>query len=241
MTLVEIMFAAAIGLIILGVAISVFVNQQSLLKNQNDNANIRAKGRLAIKILAKQIRMAGYGLPPNLGIQSPLSTNSISFQSNLYDVTTALDPTGTGILSTDTSLDVVDSSSFTFGDNIVIYHPDFNIVNINSVQSIATGLINLSSAVGEAYTFGVNTKLITVNKYNDITIALSGTKIQKTIDGKTVMLINDVDASTGLVFDFSGATQPSMVRKIGITINLVDPNNTHAVIEFKTDVSLRNS
>ena len=73
-SMVEYIMGAAVGVLILGVSIIVFTNQQSLIKDQNDSANIRAKGRLAIKTLAKEIRMAGYGLPSNQGIQDSLST-----------------------------------------------------------------------------------------------------------------------------------------------------------------------
>ncbi len=63
-TLVEMMIASVIALIVIGGSIYVFTTQQSLLKDQNDNTKVRAKGRLAIKILAREVRMAGFGVPP---------------------------------------------------------------------------------------------------------------------------------------------------------------------------------
>jgi prepilin-type N-terminal cleavage/methylation domain-containing protein len=63
-SLIELMVASIIGLVALGGAIMVFTTQNNALKDENDGTKVRAKGRLAIKILAKEIRMAGYGLPP---------------------------------------------------------------------------------------------------------------------------------------------------------------------------------
>ncbi len=243
--LVEYMMGAVISVIVLGVSIVVFTNQQSLLKDQNDNANIRAKGRQAIKTLAKEIRMAGYGLPPNQGIQDTLSTTSITFRSNLYDVKTTLPPppTGTGALAGASSLTVVSTTGFAGTDNIVIYQPDFNTIEEKVVSSVQSGtVLNLSIDLTKAFEFGVNAKLILVNVYNSVVIQYTGTQITKTIDGgASTILVNDVASSNGLAFNYNGAATASAVDIIGITLNLLDTDNTDAVIEFKTDLSIRNS
>jgi hypothetical protein len=244
--LVEYMVGAVVGILVLGVSIVVFTQQQTLLKNQNDSANIRAKGRQAIKTLAKEISMAGYGLPPNQGIQDTLSTTSITFLSNLDDVNTTLTPppTGTGAEINDTTLDVLSSTGFASDDNIVIYQPDFNTVEKipSGVSGIGTGTINLKSGLDKAFEFGVNAKLILVNKYNSVVIQYTGTQITKTIDGGTpIILVSDVASTDGLTFNYNGAANATAVNRIGITLNLVDGNNTRAVIEFKTDLSIRNS
>ena len=243
-SMVEYIMGAAIGILILGVSIIVFTNQQSLIKDQNDSANIRAKGRLAIKLLAKEIRMAGYGLPPNQGIQDALSTTAITFRTNLDDVNTTLTPppSGSGGSINDPSLDVLSSANFTSGDDIVIYHPDFKTTELNGVSSIGTGSITLTSALATDFVFGLNAKLILVNKYNSVVIQYTGTQITKTIDGgASTILVSDVASTNGLVFNFYGATVASQVDKIGITLNLVDTDNPDAVIEFKSDLSIRNS
>jgi Tfp pilus assembly protein PilW len=243
-SMVEYIMGAAIGVLILGVSIVVFTNQQSLIKDQNDSANIRAKGRLAIKALSKEIRMAGYGLPPNQGIQDSLSTTAITFRSNLDNVNTTLTPppTGTGGEINDPSLDVLSSTGFSSGDNIVIYQPDFNTTELNGVASTGTELITLTSALANDFEFGLNAKLILVNKYNSVVIQYAGTQITKTVDGgSSTILVSDVESTNGLAFNFYGATVASQVDKIGITLNLVDTDNSDAVIEFKTDLSIRNS
>ena len=242
--LVEYMVGAVIAIMIIGVSIVVFTQQQTLLKNQNDSSNIRAKGRQAIKSLAKEIRMAGYGLPPNQGIQDTLSTTAITFRSNLDDVNTTLTPppTGTGALINDSSLDVLSSAGFSNNDNIVIYQPDFNVTELNSVSGIGSGSISLGSLLDNDFEFGLNAKLILVNKYNTVVIEYTGTQITKTIDGGTpIILVGDVASTNGLAFDFNGAATAAAVDLIGITLNLVDVDNTDAVIEFKTDLSIRNS
>ena len=241
-SMVEYIMGAAVGVLILGVSIIVFTNQQSLIKDQNDSANIRAKGRLAIKTLAKEIRMAGYGLPANQGIQDSLSTTAITFRSNLFDIYTTLPPAGTGASANDPSLTVLSSTGFSSGDNIVIYQPDFKITELNGVASTGTGSITLTSNLANDFEFGLNAKLILVNKYNSVVIQYTGTQITKTVDGGApTILVSDVASTNGLAFNFYGATVASQVDKIGITLNLVDIDNTDAVIEFKSDLSIRNS
>ena len=177
--LVEYMVGAVLGIIIIGVSIVVFTQQQSLLKDQNDNANIRAKGRQAIKTLAKEIRMAGYGLPPNQGIQDALSTTSITFRSNLFDVNTTLPPTGPGQRKMIQPLPLQALRIFV-NDNIVIYQPDFNTIELKVVSSVPSGtVLNLSSDLDNDFEFGLNARLITVNVYNSVVIQYTGTQITK--------------------------------------------------------------
>jgi Tfp pilus assembly protein PilW len=242
-SMVEYIMGAAIGVMILGVSIIVFTQQQSLIKDQNDSANIRAKGRQVMKTLAKEIRMAGYGLPPGQGIQDALSPTSITFRSNLNNVNTTLPPGGAGASEDDPNLTVLDATGFASGDNIVIYQPDFKTTELNGVSTPTSGtLITLSTNLGTDFEFGLNAQLITVNKYNDVVIQYTGNQITKTIDGGApVILVNDLASTNGLTFNFNGAATAADVGRIGITVNLVDPKNADAVIEFKSDVDIRNS
>ena len=82
--------------------------------------------------------------------------------------------------------------------------------------------------------------LITINKFNEWVIQLVGDEIHKTIDGATTILIDDISPTAGgLQFNYSGIDE-AVTSKIQISLNLVDPNNPDASIEFHTDVALRN-
>lgn len=245
--MVEILVGSAIALLVLAAVSIIFTRNQSILKDENDGANISAKGRLAIEQLAEEIRMAGFGLPPSQGLTA-IAASSLGFQSNLDDVRTTTPPcnpcvpgVSTGGSIGDGDIDVVDESGFSGGDNIVIYDPSFGTTETKVVNSVSTGHIDLTSNLTNSYLYGVNTNLVTVNKYNNVTIALSGTSIIKTVDGSATVLMNDVVATTGLAFNYYGAATPAAVKRVGITLNFVDPENPDAVIEFKTDVNLRNS
>lgn len=243
--LIETLVASAIALIILAATIILFTRNQSVLQDENDTANIQAKGRFAVDKIEEQVRMAGFGLPPLQGLTA-INTNSISFRSNLNDVRTTTPPctacpgTIAGSIG-DTTLTVVDESGFASGDKIVIHDPNGNKWELNTVTGTTAGTLALGSALTNNYIYGINTNLVTVNKYNDVTVALSGTNITQTVDGTAANLISDVDATTGLVFNYYGLTVPSTIQRLGFTLNLVDPKNAGATIEFKTDVSLRNS
>jgi len=246
MTLVELMVTMVISLIILGGTIYVFVNQQSLLKDQNDNTKVRAKGRLAIKLLAREIRMAGFGMPPSSGITDISTANSISYRTNLDNVRTFLDSTKTGATLGDNSVSVLDGSSFNNADNIVIYNPAYGDSDYVTVTSGTSGEINFAEALNHNYQFGENARVVYVNKYNNITIAYAGERITKQWDGGPVVPIMNEIAATGMEFEYYDAagnvtTNLADIRKIAITLSMLDPKNPDANIEFKTDVRVRNS
>ena len=163
----------------------------------------------------------------------------------MHNVNTTLipPPTGTGAKEDDSDLIVLSTIGFSSEDNIVIYQPDFKTTELNGVSSInGSSVINLASLLDNDFEFGLNAQLITVNKYNDVVIQYTGTQITKTIDGGTpVILVNDVASTNGLTFNFYGETVTTKVDKIGITLNLIYIDNPDAVIEFKTDVAIRNS
>jgi len=245
MGVIEILVASVISLMVLGVAVVMFTRNQSILEEQNEATNIQAKARYSVDRIEEEIRMAGFGLPAFQGLTA-IGANSISFRSNLDDVRTTTPPCnscpGTIAGSTgDTTLTVVDESGFSSGDKIVIHDPNFSQWELNTVTGTSAGTLSLGAGLAHDYVYGINTSLVTVNKYNDITIALSGTNIIRTVDGAATNLVSDVDATNGLVFNFYGISTPSSILRLGFALNLIDPGNPGAAAEFKTDISLRNS
>lgn len=244
--LIETLIGSVIALIVLGATILLFTRNQSILKNENDTANIQAKGRFAVDKIEEEVRMAGFGLPPLQGLTA-INANSISFRSNLNDIKTTTPPCALpcpGVTAGNlgaTTLTVLDETVFANGDKIVIRNPNFNQWELNTVTGTSAGTLNLGTALSQDYDYGINTNLVTVNKYSDVVIALAGTNITRTVDGTAMNLISDVDATTGLVFDYFTLTDPAEVQRLSFTLNLIDPQNAGATVEFKTDVSLRNS
>ena len=248
-TTVELLVAGVIGVILLGVTIMIFTQQEKLLRTENTATKIRAEGRQAIKTLAKEVRMAGFGLPPSMGMTGPdpvpATASTFSYQTNIKDIRTTTIPgnPGTSPLSGST-FSVVDSDGFTVGDTVVIYNPAYGQSETGVVNGKSSGsgdTITMASTPAVTYVYAANATLITINKYNVISIYLSGTDIIKSIDGVLTTLVSDVAASTGLEFDYYSETETSSVRKIGVTVRLVDPDDATATIEFKTDALLRNT
>jgi Tfp pilus assembly protein PilW len=246
--LIELMVSMAIMIIVLGGTIMVFTEQQSRIEDENDTAKVRAKGRHAIKLVAREVRMAGFGLPPGLGVTST-PANSVNFRFNMDNTRAFVDPSS-DISSGSTALTVTaagDAALFSNNDNVVVYNPNGGATDDNNqVSSVFGSVITLSSGLGEDYNFGVFSNITTINKFNNYTIQANGTNIERITDGGTpVILVNDI-APNGLTFeyfDFSDAAtaDTTQVQKIGITLNMLDPTNPDAVMEFKTDVQIRNS
>ena len=240
----EILIAAVLGAIVLGVVVNVFIQEDKVIQRENEETNIRAKGRHLIKVLTKELRMAGFGLPPDTGVTDISAIDSVTFLANLDDVRTSTPPGAVGtnaVVLNDNDITVVDGSGFSNGDNIVIYDPNFRVYELNSVSGSPTSTsIPLGTAVASTYTYATNSRLVTVNKYNTVIIYQDGTAVKKSIDGTVSTIISDSSIS-GLTFTYDSATAAG-VDKIGITLTMVDPEDANSgVIEFNSDVSLRNS
>ncbi len=241
----EILVATVIALIVIAGATISFSKQNSILADENFSTHIRAKGREAVDQLTNEIKMAGFGLPPNAGFTA-ISPTSLSYRTNLNDIRTTTPPCtacpGTvAAAAGDTTITVVDETGFANGDKIVVYDPNLKIFETTTVTGTTAGTLNLGSALLNDYVYGVNTNLVMVNKYNDVTITLTGTDITRTTDGSTIILVPDVVATTGLALDYAGAATPAEVEKVNLEISLVDPNHPNFVIDFKTDINMRNS
>ncbi len=243
-SLIELLIGATLGVLVLGAVISIYVKEDEVISRESEETDIRAKGRHLIKFLAEEIRMAGFGLPPGMGVIDISASDSVTFRSNLFDVRTTTPPGSEGttaIASGANSITVVNGSEFADGDNIVIYDPSFRASELNTVNGSPTSTnIPLGTAAGSDFTYSKNSKLVTINKYNTVILYQDGTAIKKSIDGTVSTLITDPSISS-LQFTFdSGAAAD--VAKIGISLEMVDPNDTtQGVIEFESDIALRNS
>jgi prepilin-type N-terminal cleavage/methylation domain-containing protein len=267
-TLIELLVAMVIAIVVLGVTISYFTKQQSLIQDENDGTKVRAKGRHAIKMIAREVRMAGYGLPPNEAISGyavgpgamvdidsedvvsplPATANSLRFRLNLDNVRTSMVSTGGDISGT--SIPVYNGSGFQGNDAIVIYNPVDDVREYTTVTGSSAGAINVSGLT-ETYSFGEYARHVMINKFNEYTIQLDGVNrriVRVTDGGALVPLVNNVDlaAQDGLVFNFLEKTGDpaeflATLDRIEIILNMIDPNNPNASIEFKTEVQIRNS
>lgn len=240
---IEIIVVAVIGVFLLGASIATFLKQQDLYADQNDKTYIISQGRQAIKDLARELREAGYGLPPGQGIITA-GADTVVFRANLEDVSTRITA---DINSGDSTLTVNDVTGFSNNDRIAVYHA-FDSAKQNeideTINSITGNVITIQTSYTNTYPSDQGT---VVNKYNLVTLALDNgnSRVTKTIDaGAAIPLIADVE-NNGLSFvykDKAGAVTATLadIRKIEITLSLKDPDNSGAVIEFKTDVNVRN-
>ncbi|MFQ5450991.1 MAG: PilW family protein [Nitrospinaceae bacterium] len=243
-TLMETLIGAVMGVIMLGVTIGVFTHQEDMLKDENDSTNIRAEGRRAIEELTQLIRMEGYGLPLNQGVTA-MNSNSLSFRANLSNISTTTPPAGAGTfaaVSGSTAINVVSASTFSDNDNIVIFDPSVGTVDFNQVNGTpSASSIPLQNGLANNFIYGVNSNLILVNKYNQVTISQQGTNLVRTVDGVPQTIVGNLATQNGLQFNYYGAPNTASLYKIGVMLKLADPKNPNAVIEFKTDITLRNT
>jgi Tfp pilus assembly protein PilW len=243
-TMIELLIAGVLGVLVLGVVVYVFAKQDDVIRTENASTNIRSKGRHAIKILAEELKEIGYGLPPNAGLVAPdpvANSSTITYRANLDNVRASTPASAAnGGSATDTAITVAeDGDTFSDNDKIIIYNPSYGDSELNTVDGTPSSTnIPLGSGLANNYLYGVNSNLVTINKYNDVVIALDGTDIKRTIDGGTpIVVMGDV---SNLVFDFLGETQTTQVKIIGITVTMQDPQDSDITQDFSTDISLRN-
>lgn len=257
--MIELMVSMVIMIIVLGGTIMVFTEQQTRIKDENDTSKVRAKGRHAIKLLAREVRMAGFGLPPGLGITNA-ATGTIGFDVNIDNIVAYADTSSTITGTTITVTSSTDAAQFSNGDDVAVYNPNTFDLNApegwdkTTVSSVSGADINVA-VLGPGYVFGTFAKTVTVSQYLPYVIQLTSYthdgrthyKIERVVDGTEIRtLVNDV-APAGLTFeyfDFAGGTVTTdlnAIQRIGITLNMLDPKNPDAMMEFKTDVQVRNS
>ena len=264
LTATEVLLALALGVFVLGMTVTFFVRQNSLLRNENDQTLVRAKARYAIKLIAREIRMAGYGLPPGQAVSGyaesvgqpitatgpldslPGSAAAIGFRINRENVRTFLDFSSTAMIS-GTVLPVVDGSGFKSGDRIAIYNPgnkDTWDETLPTVASASTGSLTLQAALVHSYPSDPAARAIQVAKFSEVEIRIDNNgNIVKSVDGADSILISGaaLGPDPGLYFDFHAAPSPRLVDRIGIRLKVMDPENSGAAIDIKTDVRLRNA
>ncbi|MBI4383948.1 MAG: hypothetical protein HY579_07935 [Nitrospinae bacterium] len=249
--MVELLIGIVAAVILLGLATVTFTRQQTLFKNQNDETNIRALGRYGIRELAKDLRMAGYGLPASLAVSSASST-AITYRTNSDDVsaTAASDISAAATTVTLTAADVDSdgSSDLASGQSVVIFTAASSEAELATVSSVAGNVLTLSSATDNAYS---TDDAIFVNKYHTVAYSYDAAnkKIVKSVDGGTDSTL--VENATSLTFVYRNSANAALtsplsaadltaVRKIEISLALQDSLNASASAQYDTAVELRN-
>lgn len=242
MTMVELLIAIAVGSLVLGGTVIVFTKQQSLFKNQGDSNAIRALGRFGVQELTKDLRMAGFGLPANKAITAATDT-SITYRSNTDNLATTAP---SAINSGSSNITVTDATGFAAGQNVAVYYPFSNTTSdLKTISSVAGNVITLTSGTANAYS---NTPNMVVGYHTIVyTYDSANTRVTKTVDGASNDLISNV---TGLTFAYKDKTGAALatpvsaanlanIRRIDISLVLLDPQNVNATTTFNTQVNVR--
>ena len=96
-SLVELMVALTLGLVVMGLVLTVYMNNMAAAQFQNGLLRVQENGRFAIDVLSRTIRMAGYDDPSN-GVNLPgLPAEGVTDAADADLLITT--KTGTGIMA----------------------------------------------------------------------------------------------------------------------------------------------
>lgn len=248
-SLVELLIVMAMGVILMGATIQVFVKQEKTMRDQMTKTNLRALGRIAMQEIAMEIRRAGMGFPNGEGVTA-ITATSLSLRGNTEVIFTTI---RNDVTAGDSNATVWDNGDFSGGDLIVIFDPSagHDYANDegwepNTVGSTPATKINLGTNAANSYDAEDG---VLISQYHTTAFAYDGgnNRVTKTFDGATVPVVGKVSSLTftyydnaGAVLTIAAASIPS-IRKIGIQLVMIDiTGNSTVSVTFNTEVNLRN-
>ncbi|MFQ5482040.1 MAG: PilW family protein [Nitrospinaceae bacterium] len=252
--MVELLISMAIGLLVVGGGIFVFTQNEKVLREQSAQTTVMGGARIGMNVISRELQGAGFGLPPQLGIQNIGSATQITFWKNIgnWNAPTGQPDSSTARLTANiaigaSQLTVDSTTGFAGGDKIVVYNivdPATPAPETLAISSIAGNVISVTPNFLAAWD---STDPIMVSEYNAVVISYNaGTQqVTKTVDGGTTIPMVSNVSSLNLVYrDNADAitTVAANVRKIEITLTLTDPDPAHAGAEvtLNTFVNVRN-
>lgn len=260
-TLVEMLVAMTIGIILLGSSIYVYTKQDSVLRDENSNVELRDFARLAMDALVPNIRLAGYGFPPGdsstgraaQGLTAATAT-SLTYRANTDNVLTYANNDAT---SNDNFVPAIDAvtAGFANGDNAVFF--DVNNPSLWNLYPVAgVNAFNVVWAGGNLNGFNITTQTngapVVINKYHTISYSYNaGTQIITATDDNgtaangddtTTTVANNISDLTFSYFDANNVATAVVgnIRKVQISLTVVDPNDASKTAVLITNVHLRN-
>jgi type II secretory pathway component PulJ len=266
-TFIELLIATVLSLIVLVPLFNMLIDQQKNYQVQCQMTNMRQNARIALDVMTKEIRMAGYGIPgstwsdapasptPELKIAQTPNATSITFYSNIDGVKSVL---SADEANGQTVLSVESTTYFAEGDSVYIEGPDdaaSPTTHWHSSTIPVTGItgttITISSALNFTYRKGstIHKKDTLIYNFNsgnrEITRSRNGNNevLAYEIQGMTLNYTFE-DGGTGLPDDADGdATNDSEdIRMINMSITAQtkdeDPFlNTERTTTFSSDVT----
>jgi len=266
-TLIELLIAMGISVILLGAAMYTYTKQDQVLRSENKNLKARDYARFAMTELDENLRMAGFGFPPGnsasgrlaLGVSNADAT-TITFMANtdnftVYAADLNNDPTSNAV-------EVPDTSPFSVGDNVVFFNAeDPEDVNFGALTGVIPGpsIIGFPNANGFTFDPIDDNVAVVISKYHTLTYTYNAGNqiITLTDDGgtgptgndTTVTVASQVSSLTFSYFDADGnalttlplvAADLGAVRRVQITVIIVDPDDATVTATLITDVTMRN-
>ena len=254
-TLVEILISATImAIVLLAIYLVQDASQLTAVRGQTQT-NIQQNARVAVEEMAREIRMAGYGVPNvncpgTLPVIGAANRTSITFRADLRTTTTALTAAaaiGATGLTVDSSTGLANLDTLYLTDG-----PNCEVATVSGAPGATT--ITLAAGTAKAYAIGSR-----VYRPKDVTFNVTGGQITRSevnpgaaaspsaladkVPAQNVFIYYDA-GNTDITGDAARMASPDAnVRRIRITLNTTDtppgPNDPRNYT-VQSDVKLRN-
>jgi type II secretory pathway pseudopilin PulG len=236
-SLVEVMVATVLLSLVMSAAYSSIISQMQTSAAQLQVSDAINKLRLAQRIIAEQIWVAGFGVPPNTATNPSPPADIITANAQLFSFRTKLS-TGHTYLTANaavnaTMLTVLSTAKLPNG--ATIYLTDTKQWYSGTVSGVSGNTVNISPALTKAFAMG---SLVT--PMDTVTFQLSGNQLQTCVGSCTTnsrMLINNV---TNLNFGYDSTTITA-IRKIDIDMSVRTEGvlaTTHQPLTFNLKTSV---
>lgn len=240
-SLIELVFSLAIIPIVMIGVYSLFISGHKSYIVQESLADTQQRARTGMEMMAREIRLAGFGVPEGVDEIISIGQEEFSFRANMDNIRAILTST---TFQGQTTLKVSSGKDFKKNKTIYICDSEFCEEHTLSKDGASTTL-ELKEGLTRTYPAGS-----TINVVNEVAYSFKENTLYRKVDGGVNPVAEDVTILGFTYYDGRGnATQiSSEVKQVAITITArtvrADPNwkenNGYRTKSLNTFITIRN-
>ena len=213
-SLIELMFAMAAGLVVLGAtlqALSYF--QQQFMRQQREVAQ-QQDLRLGLEVLEQELRLAGSGS------LTTVASDSVGFSANLHGLSTTVTATA---VAGQTAFSVEDGRGWDDRKTIVVCWAE-RCERLTLVRDGQRRVLTVTQPLTTAIPAGAFVSLLNHVRYYSRRDDQGVPRLLRQVDGGASVLVRDIREARFSYWDENGqaVTQPALVKRVVVEVMILD-------------------